>query len=100
MAIGVWLYALFDSVTCPVDQIRGLQKPLWVLIVLFFNVFGAVAWFLFGRPRTGLTSALRLGGGVGGSTSRRGGSIAPDDDIDFLRSLNDPRRDGNGPAKS
>lgn len=98
--LGAWLFALFDAVTAPADQVRNLQKVLWVLIVLFFLEFGAAAWFLFGRPRANAAGApARSGtgwsgtgwtvpGGSGRSAARR--PIAPDDDPEFLRSLNRP----------
>lgn len=92
LAIGVWLFALFDAVTCPEDKVRNLQKVLWVIVVLLFFVFGAALWFAFGRPRS-----VRPGS-FGGA--RRPGPIAPDDDPDFLRGLNQPRRDGNDPTSA
>jgi hypothetical protein len=103
VAIAVWLYALFDSVTCPEEKVRGMQKPLWVLVIVLLFVFGAVLWFWLGRPRVGATARVaRPDGGLsfGSSTrpsTRRSRPLAPDDDIDFLRSLNQPR-DGNDPT--
>ncbi|MEP6599248.1 MAG: PLD nuclease N-terminal domain-containing protein [Actinomycetota bacterium] len=95
IAVGVWLWAVFDSITAPADRIRALPKAIWVIIVLLFSTLGAIAWFAFGRPRA---TARTPGGGVGrmlggssaGPPPRR--SVAPDDDPDFLRRLRDEMR--------
>ena len=96
LAVAAWLYALFDSVTCPEAKVRNLQKPLWVLIVVLFFVFGAIAWFAFGRPRASVPFRSNHPS-QGGSRPRR--VIAPDDDPDFLRGIN-LKRDGSDPKNS
>jgi len=110
LALAVWLYALFDAITADAEQVRVLQKPLWVLIVLVLYVLGAIAWFAWGRPRAnrpGGSGGGWGGGGGGGGWGGGGGGggfrprgpfgggpsanrprpIAPDDDPDFLKSL-------------
>ncbi len=100
VAIALWLWAIFDSLTAPAERIRYLPKAVWVIIVLLFVDLGAIAWFLFGRPRAaagakaGLPQRMigRFGGGgsAGGKLPSR--STAPDDDPDFLRRLGDQVR--------
>jgi hypothetical protein len=101
IALAVWLYAVFDSLTADAEKVRVLQKPLWVVIVLLFNVLGAVAWLMWGRPRVapgGGDGGWGGGWGGGGHPSGPAGPqgprrrarprpIAPDDDPDFLKSL-------------
>ena len=103
---GVWLFALFDVVTAPVEEIRALQKPLWVVIVLLGFIVGAVAWFMLGRPRREGAGPGSRGAAFGGSRPGTGGwhgvgarpePVAPDDDPDFLRSLRPNRPDEDGP---
>lgn len=101
IAIGVWLWAIFDSITAPAERIRALPKAIWVIIVLIFSTPGAIAWFAFGRPRAaartpGSGSGRMLGafGSGGGQPPRR--STAPDDDPDFLRRLRDDLRKPGG----
>ena len=78
--LGIWIFAIIDVLVTPAEQIRNLQKVVWLLIVLLgFQVIGATCWFIFGRPRA---TAGRQAVGA----ARRG--VGPDDDIDFLRSLN------------
>lgn len=104
LAAAIWLYAVFDSLTADAEKVRTLQKPLWVLIVLFFNLLGAIAWLIWGRPRVSPSGGGNGWGGGGGGRGPSGpaggpfGSpgprgrarprpIAPDDDPDFLKSL-------------
>ena len=95
IAFGVWLFALIDVVTARADQIRNLQKVVWVLIVLFGFEIGAVCYLVWGRPRVAAGGRSRLVGSPHGGPRRSG---APDDDIDFLRSLNRPG-DPDGPTR-
>lgn len=67
-------------------SIRRLPRAGWVALILLVPVVGAVAWFLFGRPlsvRVGRAGFWRLLPGSGGRPS----VVAPDDDAEFLRSL-------------
>mgnify|MGYP001458672156 CR=1 FL=1 len=44
-----WLWMLFD---CIINQsLRGSQKLLWLLIILFTHFFGALLYFFIARPR-------------------------------------------------
>jgi amino acid transporter len=85
--IGVWIFAVIDVLVTPAEQVRNLPKIIWLLItIIAFNGIGAALWFLFGRPR----AAVGQRAAVGSSAGRGAG---PDDDIDFLRSL-DRKPDG------
>ena len=97
--VAFLVYAVIDAILIDKSRIRGLPRAVWVLIC-FIPALGGILWFFVGRG-----SAKRNGPG-GFATyfgpSRRGPS-APDDDIDFLRGLNEPRpgepRSGDdGPA--
>jgi hypothetical protein len=91
----VWLFAIFDAITAPAEQIRLMPKVLWVLVIIFVWPLGAIAWFLWGRPVTGqpdaasrsVSSRLRPPQSLGGPSRAPRRPIAPDDDPDFLRSL-------------
>jgi len=75
--------ALISCLSAEEDEIRALPRLVWVLIILFFPLVGSIAWFLAGRPaREGAP-----GGGwrPGGHEPKR--PAAPDDDPDFLKSL-------------
>ena len=82
--IGVTIYAAIDCIRSDDAEIRGLPKPLWLLLIVAFPLFGGVLYIVLGRQPM-----------PGAPTSRRLRTIGPDDDPDFLRSLNLPRsRDG------
>ena len=82
-----------------------LPKLVWLLVILVIPVLGAVAWLVFGRPAITGGDGGSGGGGLRGRIPRpepRGpsgyaaGPIAPDDDPDFLRKLDDQRRKASG----
>jgi hypothetical protein len=51
IALGVWLFSLFDVLTTDEADVRRLPKFAWFLIVLFGFDIGAIIWLIFGRPR-------------------------------------------------
>ncbi|MER6915744.1 PLD nuclease N-terminal domain-containing protein [Streptomyces sp. NPDC000594] len=82
LVLAVWIYAFIDCLNTPEKEVRNLPKVAWVIIVLLFGqvLVGPVAWFVAGRPRR-----------PAGYAGRGGGWVAPDDNPDFLRSLNDEK---------
>lgn len=97
IALGVWLYCLFDVLATDEADVRNLPKFGWFLIVLLGFQLGAIMWLLFGRPR----AADRVPPGDVPPTLwpgdvRRSGDTQPDrgpapkgpeDDPEFLRHL-------------
>ena len=79
--------ALISCLSAEEGEIRALPRLVWVLIILFFPLVGSIAWYLVGRP----VKAEAAGGGwkaAGGFPEhRRQRPAAPDDDPDFLKSL-------------
>lgn len=102
-ALAVWLYALLDAISSNRTQVRTLSKGLWVAVVLFTFVVGAVGWLVYGRPRASNTPRPTLGSsgrtawparpGRGGAAPANGlfgradSRPAPDDDPEFLAGL-------------
>jgi hypothetical protein len=67
-------------------EIRGAPRTVWVLAILLIPLGGAIGWFLLGRPRP----ALPPGAGrrrPAGPRPEPPRPRAPDDDPEFLRSL-------------
>ena len=103
LILAFTLYALIDCLARDEEEIRALPKVIWVLIILLFTPLGPIAWFLAGRaPRA---SAPTASGGApddvvggyslgspGSSAGRSGRPIAPDDDPEFLRRLDEQQR--------
>jgi hypothetical protein len=75
-AVGVTIYALIDCIRSEPERLRGMPRVVWLLLIVLLAPVGAVIWLVFGREPSG--------GGGGGRGPR---VIAPDDDPDFLRSL-------------
>ncbi len=48
---AVWLYALIDVIRTPDDRFRTGTQLIWVLVVLFANIVGALIYLAIGRPR-------------------------------------------------
>ena len=99
LVLGLALLALIDCLARDEHEIRGLPKVIWVLVILLFPLLGSIVWFIAGRPRG---AALPGAGGSGrrgdrrfgrpGGPTRPGRPVAPDDDPDFLRRLDEQRR--------
>jgi hypothetical protein len=96
--IGLAIYALIDCIQTPDDQVRGLPKIGWIVLIVLIWLVGPVAWLIAGRQRgAGRTPAAGNPGGTGSGYApggRPGRVIAPDDDPEFLSQL------GRSPAPS
>jgi hypothetical protein len=78
IVLGVTIYALIDCARTPQEEVRNLPKWAWLLLIIFFETIGGIAWLIAGRPKTQ--------GGVP-RNFRKPKIIPPDDDPDFLRSI-------------
>jgi phospholipase D-like protein len=83
IALGVWLFCLFDVLTTDEADVRHLPKFAWILIVLLGFWLGVAVWLLFGRPRPDPVTTWS------DSTVPHDEEpvLGPDDDPDFLRNL-------------
>lgn len=73
LAVVIWVVSIVDCAVQPATRHRALSKPVWIFIVVLLPVLGGILWFVIGRSRPS----------HGGMTQR-----APDDDPEFLNSLN------------
>jgi hypothetical protein len=92
LLVGLWIFCIIDVITTDEVLIRNLQKPLWLLIVIFLFDLGAILWLIAGRPWE--QSAARRPAASGPASAfpeyDRPGRFAatnPDDDEDFLRQV-------------
>ncbi|MGH8867182.1 MAG: PLDc N-terminal domain-containing protein [Actinomycetes bacterium] len=76
IALAMIVYAIVDCLQSDPRAVRNLPRLGWLALIVFIPLFGAMAWFLSGRPRR-----PRPAGPAGPS---RRGPIGPDDDPDFL----------------
>ena len=80
--IGVTIYAAISCIRCDEADVRAVPKALWLVVIVFLPLAGGLLWILLGDTSTP------------GHSFGRGSPkvVAPDDDPDFLRSLNKPGR--------
>ena len=78
--------ALISVLSAEEGELRALPRIAWVLIILFFPLLGSIAYFAAGRPvKAKPSTGWRVGGGF--PEPPRTSRPAPDDDPEFLRSL-------------
>jgi hypothetical protein len=75
-SLALTLYTFIDCAKRDDTQIQKLPKWAWLLIILFFSTFGAIAYLVIGRTR-----------GNKGPRPPKRRILPPDDDPDFLRKL-------------
>jgi len=78
--IGLWFYGIIDCARTNQESVRSLPKWAWLLILIVFQSFGAIAWLIAGRPKSAPGSNVK---------ARRASKriIPPDDNPDFLSKL-------------
>lgn len=88
VVVVLFVYGLIDCLRSDRNDVRGISKTAWVLVIVLLNVVGVALWFLFGRPRYAASvGAARTAGPAGRGSFPAGHSGAPDDDPEFLRAL-------------
>lgn len=112
LVLGLIIFCLLECLSTPGSAVRNLPKPVWVMLIVFVPVVGAVGWLLAGRAHHhghhGHHGSSG-GGGAAGPAVRAGSAgpqhgprtrpLGPDDDPDFLRELGratERRRDEDG----
>ncbi|OUC98609.1 PLD nuclease N-terminal domain-containing protein [Streptomyces swartbergensis] len=81
--LALSVYAFIDCISTKDDDIRHMPKPLWAILVLLFPLVGSISWLIAGKKR----------GAAAGGRPRPRQWVAPDDNPDFLKSLDDDKRD-------
>ena len=80
-AVQLVLFMLALISCLSAEQVRNVSRPLWVLLIVLVPLIGPIAYFVWGRP---LLAPSREGP-VRRSSPRLS---SPDDDPDFLGSVN------------
>ncbi|MDX3237655.1 PLD nuclease N-terminal domain-containing protein [Streptomyces sp. ME03-5709C] len=91
LVLALMIYAFIDCLNTPEEQVRGLPKVVWLIIILIFGeiLVGPIVWLVAGRHRT-----APAGGGTPAEWHRdhRAQWVAPDDNPEFLRSLREENK--------
>lgn len=102
LSIALTVFALAECVQTQDDKVRGVPKWAWIVLIVLIPWVGPLTWLFVGKERS-------WGRGSSGSPGpRRDGPLAPDEDPEFLRKLDeDIRRErrerrerGEGPGDS
>ncbi|MER7968071.1 MULTISPECIES: PLD nuclease N-terminal domain-containing protein [unclassified Streptomyces] len=92
LALALMIYAFIDCLNTPEEEVRGLPKVVWVIIILLFGevLVGPIVWLMAGKKRSG---------GAGGRAGGPQRWVAPDDNPDFLKSLDKEPGDDTGTGR-
>ncbi|MET8447702.1 PLD nuclease N-terminal domain-containing protein [Streptomyces sp. NPDC005209] len=87
LVLALWIYAFVDCLNTPEEEVRGMPKAVWIIVILLFGevLVGPVAWLIAGKVR----NAPR-------PDAAPDRWVAPDDNPEFLKSLRkdeDPEKD-------
>jgi hypothetical protein len=93
LEILLMVLALISCLSAEEGEVRALPRIVWVIIILLFPLVGSIVYFAAGRPVTsGAQSGhWRPGNGFPEATRPRR-NLAPDDDPEFLRGLEQQTR--------
>ena len=86
------IFAIVDCLQTPDEEVRGLPRIAWLVIILFFPIVGPAAWLIAGREAGG-AGRPRVAWPSGPGTSQPDPQrptrrvVAPDDDPEFLSQL-------------
>jgi hypothetical protein len=83
------VYALFSCIQTRDEDVPYLPKLVWIVLIVFVPFVGPIVWLLMSR-----TEAVRRERAAVPKAKPTGRPVAPDDDPDFLASLDryrDPR---------
>ncbi|WP_166982554.1 PLD nuclease N-terminal domain-containing protein [Paramicrobacterium fandaimingii] len=68
--VAITIYSVVDCAIIDNRRVRGLSKPVWIVVILVLPVIGLLLWYFIGR---------------GGAELAR--DVAPDDDPSFIGEL-------------
>lgn len=90
LVIGLTVFALTDAVSTPDKKIKSAPRIAWVLAILLLPPLGALAWLWVGKDRSPDS----------GDTPRgRTAPASPDDDPEFLASIDRAARNARRDAE-
>jgi hypothetical protein len=88
ISLALSVYALFSCIQTPDEDVPHLPKLVWIILIVFVPFVGPIVWLLMLRTQLGRRDrAVR-------QPRPAPRPVAPDDDPDFLASLDryrDPR---------
>lgn len=92
LEILLTVIALISCLSAEEGELRALPRIVWVIVILLFPLVGSIAYFVAGRPNAARAPAGQWRPGSGFPEAERPRQLAPDDDPDFLRKIEQQRR--------
>ena len=80
-AVQLVLFVLALISVLSAERVRSVPRPVWVLLILLVPLLGPISYFVWGRPVPPPQEGTPV-------RRTRGRPSSPDDDADFLRSMN------------
>jgi hypothetical protein len=105
LSIALTIFALADCVQSEDEEVRGIPRWAWIILIVLIPWVGPLTWLFVGKDRkwkeraSEWSTAADPAGGTrrqapGTSPHGYAGTSAPDDDLEFLRRLDaDIRRE-------
>ncbi len=93
ISLALTVYALFSCIQTRTEDVPYLPKLVWLVLIVFVPFAGPIVWLLMSRNAGRSERPVRR-------TPAAGRPVAPDDDPDFLATLEryrDPRMGGSAP---
>ena len=90
------VYALFSCIQTPDEEVPHLPKLVWIVLIVFVPFVGPIVWLLMSRTQSSRADS------TGRPSKPPSRPVAPDDDPDFLKSLDryrDPRTTAKPPER-
>jgi Phospholipase_D-nuclease N-terminal len=84
--LALLVVGLIDCLSVEAREIRVLPRLVWAILIVLFSPVGPIAWFVSGRPARPASVP---------TPAYTRTTFAPDDDPDFLKSLDTERRRPN-----
>jgi len=80
-AVQLVLFVLALIGALSAERVRNAPRAVWVLLILLVPLLGPISYFVWGRPVPAPQEGVPV-------RRTRGRPSSPDDDADFLRSMN------------
>ncbi|MCU1558349.1 MAG: hypothetical protein JWN09_2344 [Microbacteriaceae bacterium] len=82
VSLAFTIFAFIDCIRTRDEDVRGIPKILWAILIVLLSPFGGILWFALGKERRSRTAYVH-------GTSAA--PLAPDDDPAFLRQLGEDK---------
>src|SRR5699024_5163941 len=83
VSVGVTVYARIEATSTPSAGTRIMRRAIWIAVIILVRLRGGVLWLLFANETSYLASTVQGFQKTSGPTR----PTTPDDDEEFLRSL-------------